>query len=113
MGLNLQRHNADIALYFNPRFDQNPNILYLNTVEGGNLGVEEMPSGYDFTYGIRMKVRIYAGMDHFKIFINDKFIYQYKYRRITCRDVKEIKFLYTGDDTAIAAQLVSLQVGYM
>ena len=111
--IDLQRNSNDIAFHFNPRFDPNPNFLYLNTLEGGTWGKEQTPSGYDFSYGIRMKVRIYAGKDNFKIFINDKFIYQFKYRGIPCTEVREVQFLWIGDDTSIAAQLVSLQVGYM
>ena len=77
------------------------------------LGDAEKPSGYDVSYGIRMKVRICTGKDNFKIFINNKFIYQYKYKGIPCTEVKEIRFSWIGDDTPIAAQLVSLLIGYM
>ena len=59
-----------------------------------------------------MKVKIYAGSDYFKIFINDKFFYQYKYRGMTGAQVKKIEFLWNGDD-ATAAQLISLQIGCM
>ena len=79
---------------------------------GGNWGPEEKPGGYDFSHGIRMKVKIYADNDNFKIFINDKFFYQYKYRGLTGAQVKTVEFLWQGD-SATAAQLVSLRTGYM
>ena len=102
---NLRQDSNDIAFYFNPRFDTN--ALVLNTITGGSWGKEERPGGYDFSHGIRVKVKIYAGNDSFKIFINDKFFYQYKYRGMTGAQVKKVEFLWSGDD-ATAAQLISL-----
>ena len=110
--LDFMQDTNNIAFHFNPRFDVNPNMFYLNTNEGGTWGTEETPSGYDFSYGIRMKVRVYADTDKFKIFINDKFVYQYKYRGLTSTQVKEVQFSWVGDD-AVAAQLVSFLIGYM
>ena len=74
---------------------------------GGRWGKAERPDGYDFSYGIRLKVKIYADSDYFKIFINDKFFYQYKYRGMTGAQVKKIEFLWNGDD-ATAAQLANI-----
>ena len=107
---NFRQDSDDIVLHFNPRFDSN--VLVLNTKTGGNWGKEERPNGYDFSYGIRVKVKIYADNDNFKIFINDKFFYQYKYRGMTSTQVKKVEFSWSGDD-ATAAQLISLRTGYM
>ena len=109
---NLLQDSKNVALHFNPRFDMMPNVLVLNTMQGGSWGPEERPGGYDFSHGIRVKVRIYADQRNFKIFINDKFFYQYKYRGITCSQVKKIQFSCKGDN-ATAAQLISLRAGYM
>ena len=76
---NFVQDSNNIAFHFNPRFSATQNVFILNTLTGGTWGTEERPGGYDFGYGIRMKLRIYADNDNFKIFINDKFFYQYKY----------------------------------
>ena len=107
---NLSQDSNNIVLHFNPRFDEK--VLVLDTKTGGNYGKEEKPDGYDFTHGIRMRVKIYADTENFKIFINDKFFYQYKYRGMTSAQVKTVEFVWQGDD-AVAAQLVSLRTGYM
>ena len=111
IAFNLVQDSNNIAFHFNPRFGTTQNVFVFNTLTGGTWGTEERPDGYDFGYGIRKKVRIYADSDNFKIFINDKFFHQYKYRGITGSQVKKIQFVSIGND-ATAAQLISLRIGY-
>ena len=108
---NFVQDSNNIAFHFNPRFGTEKNVFILNTMTGDSWGTEERPSGYDFSYGIRMKVRIFVDQGYFKIFINDKFFYQYKYRGIKASQIKKIQFGSSGND-ATTAQLVSLRIGY-
>ena len=108
---NFVQDSNNIVFHFNPRFSTTQNAFVLNTLIAGTWGTEETPHGYDFGYGIRIKLRIYADNDNFKIFINDKFFYQYKYRGITGSQVKKIQFGSSGNDATVA-QLISLRIGY-
>ena len=110
--INFLKDSDNIAFHFNPRFATENNVFILNTMTENSWGTEEKPGGYDFSHGIRMKVRIYVDKGYFKIFINDKFFYQYKYRGITASQVKKIQFGSSGSD-ATAAQLISLRIGYI
>ena len=115
--INLRQDSDNTVLHFNPRFadDTSQNFLNMNTRANGDwVNKEGGPGGYDFTHGLRMKVRFYADTDSFKIFLNEKFLYRYKYiAGLTCAHVKIIEFKWGNGDDATGAQLVSLKTGYM
>lgn len=56
---------------------------------------------YDLTHEIKMKVTIYGRDDHFNIPINDKFFYDYKYRK-QHGTIRKIQFAWDSDrDTSV------------
>ena len=105
----IKDENINVPLHFNSRWGEH--ALVLNSLENNTWGPEERPRGYVFTFGMKMLVRIIAGIDHFKIYINDKFFYQYKYRQQNYADVKKANFSWSGSDRS-AAQLISLRIYY-
>ena len=69
---------GNIVLHVNPRWDTHEFIL--NSYINGQWGQEEKPTGFDFTSGVPIKIRVEAKSDYFNIVVNDQVLHQYNYR---------------------------------
>ncbi|XP_060042457.1 galectin-7-like [Erinaceus europaeus] len=64
------RTDGDIALHFNPRFDQNKVVL--NSRVNGVWGTEEFGPHYPFQYGQLFEVMIITTKDGFKVLVGNQ-----------------------------------------
>lgn len=72
---------SDIALHFNPRFDEDEPVMVRNTMRNGFWGYEEREGGFFFAENREYSIKIHAEWKGFKIVVDDfPFIY-YKHRQ--------------------------------
>ena len=108
--LDLKDSDENIILHVNPRWDEKE--LVLNTCSCNKWGPEERPTGFDFSSGVILKVRIEAFKEHFKILCNGKVIHLYKHR-LPLENIRKACFHCTSCEDAIKQpHLVQLRVGY-
>ncbi|GLH06267.1 Tectonin beta-propeller repeat-containing protein [Gryllus bimaculatus] len=72
---------GDIALHFNPRFDEDLPVIVRNTKSNGQWGYEERDGGFFFKPNQNVSIQIYSERRGYKIIVDDfPFIY-YKHRQ--------------------------------
>ncbi|XP_007524079.1 galectin-7-like [Erinaceus europaeus] len=70
--------DPDIALHFNPRFDQNKVVF--NIRKNGSWGTEEFGQGFPFRHGQAFEIMIIADQQGFKVVIGDQKYHHFRYR---------------------------------
>ncbi|XP_063146581.1 galectin-3 isoform X2 [Candoia aspera] len=92
----------DIALHFNPRFNEdNRKVIVCNTKIQNVWGKEDRTAPrFPFEAGKPFKIQILCEADHLKIAVNDAHLMQYNHR---IKELKQItKLSVTGDITLIS-----------
>ena len=74
----LRNITGNIVLHVNPRWDTR--VFVLNSYINGQWGTDERPTGFDFTSGVPLKIRVEAKSNYFNIVVNGQVLHQYKYR---------------------------------
>ena len=85
--------NNNILLHVNPRWDHRTFVL--NTFHKKRWGPEERPSGFDFSSGVPITVRVEAKSTHFVILVNGRIIHHYKHR-LPVNHIRRISFHWGG-----------------
>ncbi|VDK73141.1 unnamed protein product [Onchocerca ochengi] len=67
--INLLKRNGDIALHFNPRFDEK--VVVRNALQAGNWGNEEREGKIPFEKGVGSDLKIVNEEYGFQIYVND------------------------------------------
>ncbi|XP_060042464.1 galectin-7-like isoform X2 [Erinaceus europaeus] len=70
--------DPDIALHFNPRFNENKVIF--NSRKSGSWGTEEFGHNFPFRYGQAFEVLIITDQEGFKVIIGDQKYHHFCYR---------------------------------
>lgn len=104
--LNLCDKQDNIVLHVNPRW--NESALILNTCSQGCWGVEERPTGFDFSAHALVRMRVEYQEHHYTILCNGRVLHTYVHR-IPASTVKKITWQTNDDDQC---RLISLTVGY-
>ena len=105
--LDMKDNSGNIVLSVSPRWDQR--VFVLNTYKQNSWGPEERPSGFDFSSGVPVTIRVEAKSDHFVILVNGNIIHDYKYR-LPVTGIRNINWQWTGEQ--IAAKLINLSAFY-
>jgi len=108
VAINLFDNQDNIALHFNPRWDER--ALVLNTRTNGSWGLEERPPGYNFIGKDKITVRFLATTAAICIFVDEKMIYEYRNRLPVTSITKTDFSWYSGSGTP--AKLQCLQVKF-
>ncbi|XP_023189103.1 galectin-2 [Xiphophorus maculatus] len=98
--LNIGHDPENIAMHFNPRFDQN--TIICNSKSGGEWGQEERDMNFPFVRGEECKFYINFNMDQFYIKLPDGSMMNFPNR---LGDVKYKFFDVTGD-----ARIVGMKI---
>ena len=84
--------------------------LVLNAYEAGvGWGTEKKPSGFDFTPGILVTVRIETEQDRFIVYCNDREVGQFEYR-LPVTSVKKVQVIFEDNDAEPKAEFKSMAV---
>ena len=105
--MDLYDKHGNIMLHVNPRWDTRAFVL--NTMINKKWGREERPTGFDFSAGVPITVRVEARQHHFAIVINGRIIHYYRHR-LPVSTLKLIRFYWGG--SGVAAKLISLSAYY-
>ncbi|XP_015267584.1 PREDICTED: galectin-3 [Gekko japonicus] len=92
----------DIALHFNPRFNEdNKKVIVCNTMLYNNWGKEErMAPRFPFEAGKPFKIQILCEADHLKVAVNDAHLLQYNHR---IRELNQITKLCVAGDVSLTS----------
>ncbi|XP_040267232.1 galectin-3 isoform X2 [Bufo bufo] len=101
------KEGNDIALHFNPRFDENPNVIVRNTMTRGQWGKEERECPkFPFQKGQPFRLQILFEPEAFKVAVNNENICQYKHRLRNFSGIKSI--CISGDVTITDTSLTTV-----
>ena len=106
--MDLRDAHGNILLHVNPRWDTRAFVL--NTFHNKRWGREERPSGFDFSSGVPITVRVEAQHSHFVIIVNGRILHRYKHR-LSIGSLRHITFNWGGSSFK-PAKLISLSVYY-
>ena len=107
--LDLKDDYGNIILHVNPRWDQGTFVL--NTCQG-NWGPEELPSGFDFSTGVPITIRVEASHQCLTIFVNGQCLHMYNHR-MPITSLKTVAWHWSPDhQTSKHARLINLSVFY-
>ncbi|XP_011404707.1 PREDICTED: 32 kDa beta-galactoside-binding lectin-like [Amphimedon queenslandica] len=106
--MDLYDAHGNILLHVNPRWDTRAFVL--NTFHNKRWGREERPSGFDFTSGVPITVRVEALHSHLAILVNGRILHYYKHR-LNISTLRHIIF-HWGGSSFKPAKLISLSVYY-
>ena len=100
---------GNILLHVNPRWDTRAFVL--NTyIKNKGWGKEERPSGFDFSSGVPITVRVEARKTDLVIIVNGRILHYYK-NRLKITDLRKAVFWWGGSTTK-PAKLINLSVYY-
>ncbi|XP_052352628.1 galectin-3-like isoform X1 [Oncorhynchus keta] len=99
--INLTKGN-DIAMHFNPRFnDQGKKTIVRNSQIGNTWGKEEREHNhFPFTQGQPFEMKIMCTNSEFKVAVNSSHILEFKHR---IRDIQSIKHLGIYNDVTVTS----------
>ncbi|XP_031643780.1 galectin-5 isoform X2 [Oncorhynchus kisutch] len=99
--INLTKGN-DIAMHFNPRFnDQGKKTIVRNSQIGNTWGKEEREHNhFPFTQGQPFEMKIMCTNSEFKVAVNSSHILEFKHR---IRDIQSIKHLVIYNDVTLTS----------
>ncbi|KAM5129161.1 galectin-3 isoform 1-T1 [Mantella aurantiaca] len=88
----------DIVFHFNPRFDENPNVIVRNSMFQGRWGAEERPAPkFPFQKGQQFMVQIFCEPEQYRVVVNNENLLQYKHRNRNFQQTKAVQIC--GDIT--------------
>ena len=102
-------NDKNIALTFSARIDEKD--LVLNSRIDGNWGIEERPSGYDFTPGVSQNVSLEAEQDYIIIRVNNNDLHHFKYR-LPATSINRVVVMYRKSGSAAATKLNAVSYNY-
>lgn len=102
--VNLKCENGDIAFHFNPRFDENPQVVVCNTYTEDKWGQEERTFQMPFRQGEYFEMAITIQNSYYEVSVNGEYFLKYFHRlpfhMVTsvefCGDIEDIKFEDNG-----------------
>lgn len=112
VSMNLKNElGKDIILHVDARYNwySSNKVLVLNTFNQGSWGQEQRPTGFDFTPGILVKMRVEAGPNSFRVFSNTYQIAEYQYR-LPVTSVKMVEVIFQDHHSTQQAKLKSITV---
>uniref|UniRef100_A0A1X7ULM3 Galectin n=1 Tax=Amphimedon queenslandica TaxID=400682 RepID=A0A1X7ULM3_AMPQE len=106
--MDLYDAHGNIILHVNPRWDTRAFVL--NTLHNKRWGREERPSGFDFSSGVPITVRVEAHHSHFVILVNGRILHHYRHR-LNINTLRHIAFNWGGSSFK-PTKLINLSVYY-
>ena len=106
--MDLYDAHGNIILHVNPRWDTRAFVL--NTFHNRHWGREERPSGFDFSSGVPITVRVEAHQSHLVILVNGRILHKYRHR-LNIATLRYINF-HWGGSSVKPTKLISLSVYY-
>ncbi|XP_068110513.1 galectin-3 [Hyperolius riggenbachi] len=93
------KNGDNIAFHFNPRFDEQPNVVVRNSMLRGQWGSEERGAPkFPFTKGQPFKIQIRCDQDQYSVAVNNEMFCQYRHRD---RSLPQINCLCIGGDITL------------
>ena len=106
--MDLYDAHGNIILHVNPRWDTRAFVL--NTFHNRRWGREERPSGFDFSSGVPITVRVEAQHSYLVILVNGRILHRYKHR-LNIDTLRRIDF-HWGGSSFKPTKLINLSVYY-
>ncbi|XP_075049156.1 galectin-3 [Mixophyes fleayi] len=82
------KKGRDICFHFNPRFDENPNVIVRNSMIREQWGKEERQGRFPFQRGQPFTLQFFCETDKLNVTVNNESICQFQHR---VREFNEIK----------------------
>ncbi|XP_018417752.1 PREDICTED: galectin-3 [Nanorana parkeri] len=100
------KNRDDIVFHFNPRFDENPNVMVRNSMLNGRWGTEERgASKFPFKQGQPFMLQIFIEQEQYRLAVNNESLCQFKHRN---RDLQHINVVNISGDITLNGATVGM-----